>query len=154
MAQPTVLSFGKGLVYLGDGDPEDETFAKICGFNSISLAIEKDTNDVTIPDCDDPDAPAWRATDVLSLAWTSEFEGIMAKEAEPTLWAAVNRAEATNIRIRLVGFGSGVGTPDLQFSGAAHIAATISGERGSKYQISVTATGDGALTRAPVAALA
>lgn len=152
MAQPTVLSFGKGLVYFGDAaDPE--VFAKICGFNSINLAIEKDTNDVTIPDCDDPDAPAWRATDVLSLAWTAEFEGIMAKEAEPLLWAAVNRAEATNIRIRLVGFGTGGGTPDLQFSGAAHISATISGERGNKWQISVQATGDGALTRAMVAAL-
>lgn len=153
MAQPTVLSFGKGLVYFGDGASPDETFAKICGFNSISLQIEKDTNDVTIPDCDDPDAPAWRATDVLSIAWTAEFEGIMAKEAEATLWDAVNSANATNIRIRLVGFGTGGATPDLQFSGAAHIGATISGERGNKYQISVTATGDGALTRTMVAAL-
>jgi hypothetical protein len=153
MAQPTVLSFGKGLVYFGDGASPDELFTKICGFNSIQLAIEKDTNDVTIPDCDDPDAPAWRSTDVLSIAWTAEFEGIMAKEAEATLWAAVNNGMPTNIRIRLVGFGSGSGTPDLQFSGAAHIAATISGERGSKYQISVTATGDGALTRTMVAAL-
>lgn len=153
MAQPTVLSFGKGLVFLGDGaDPE--VFAKICGFNSISLAIEKDTNDVTIPDCDDPDAPAWRATDVLSIAWTAEFEGVLAKEAEPLLWAAVNSGVAVNIRIRLVDFATGVGTPDLQFSGAAHIAATINGERGSKYQISITATGDGVLTRTPVAALA
>lgn len=153
MAQPTVLSFGKGLVFFGDGaDPE--VFAKICGFNSISLAIEKDTNDATIPDCDDPDAPAWRATDVLSIAWTAELEGVLAKEAEPLLWAAVNSGVAVNIRIRLVDFATGVGTPDLQFSGAAHIAATITGERGSKYQISVTATGDGVLTRAPVAALA
>lgn len=152
MAQPTVLSFGKGLVYFGDGEPS-EVFAKICGFNSIELQIEKDTNDVTIPDCDDPDAPAWRSTDVLNIAWNATFEGIMAKEAEPLLWAAINRAEATNIRIRLIGFATGSGTPDLQFSGAAHIAGSLSGERGSKWQISVTATGDGALTRAAVAAL-
>lgn len=152
MAQPTVLSFGKGLVFMGDGaDPE--VFAKICGFNSISLQVEKDTNDVTIPDCDDPDAPAWRATDVLSIAWTAEFQGIMAKEAEPLLWAAINSGVAVNIRLRLVGFGSGTGTPDLQFAGAAHIGGAISGERGNKYQISVTATGDGALTRSMVAAL-
>lgn len=152
MAQPTVLSFGKGLVYFGDGaDPE--VFAKICGFNSTELAIEKDTNDVTLPDCDDPDAPAWKATDVLNIGWSATFEGIMAKEAEPLLWAAINRAEATSIRIRLVGFGSGSGTPDLQFSGKAHVSGNIKGERGNKYQISVSATGDGALTRAPVAAL-
>lgn len=153
MAQPTVLSFGKGLIYFGDS-ASPEVFAKICGFNSIQLQIQKDTNDVTIPDCDDPDAPAWKTTDVLNLAWSSEFQGVMVKEAEALLWAAINRAESTNIRIRLVGFGAGSGTPDLEFSGAAHIAGTISGERGNKYQISVTATGDGALTRTMVAALA
>lgn len=152
MAQPTVFSFGKGLVYLGDAaDPE--VFAKLCGFNSISLQIEKDTNDVTIPDCDDPDAAAWRATDVLALGWTAEFEGILAKEAEPLLWAAVNSSEARNVRIRIIGGGTGSGTPDLEFSGAAHIAENISGTRGEKYQVSVTATGDGALIRASVAAL-
>ncbi|PZU95624.1 MAG: hypothetical protein DI527_01035 [Chelatococcus sp.] len=152
MAQPTVLSFGKGLLFLGDAaDPE--VFAKICGFNSIRLQLEKDTNDVTIPDCDDPDAPAWRATDVLNLSWSVECEGIMAKEAEPLLWAAMNRAEATSLRLRLVGFATGSGTPDLQFSGKAHITASISGERGNKFQISMTGTGDGALTRAAVAAL-
>ena len=154
MAQPTVFSFGKGLVYLGDGDAEDETFTKLCGFNSISLQVEKDTNDVTIPDCDDPDAAAWTATDVLALSWSSEFEGILAKEAEPLLWAAVNSSESRNLRIRIIGAGSGGGTPDLQFAGKAHIGESITGTRGEKYQVSVTATGDGALIRSSVAGLA
>ncbi len=153
MAQPTVFSFGKGLVYLGDAASPDEIFTKLCGFNSIGLQIEKDTNDVTIPDCDDPDLAAWRATDVLALGWTAEFEGILAKEAEPLLWAAVNSSEARSIRIRIIGGGTGSGTPDLEFSGKAHIAENISGARGEKYQVSVTATGDGALVRASVAAL-
>ncbi|SEG59095.1 phage tail tube protein [Bosea lathyri] len=152
MAQPTVLSFGKGLLYLGDG-ASPEVFTKICGFNSIKLTIDKDTNDVTIPDCDDPDAPAWKATDVLNMGWSAEFEGISTKEGEPLLWAAINRAEATSLRLRMVGFGSGSGTPDLQFSGKAHIAGDITGQRGSKWQTSAKATGDGALTRTMVAAL-
>lgn len=153
MAQPTVLPFGKGLTYFGDGaDPE--VFAKICGFRSIQLAIEKDTNDNTIPDCDDPDAPAWRETDVISMGWSFEFQGYMAKASEPLLWAAVNKGTATNIRLRLVDFATGVGTPDLQFSGAAHVTATITGELGGKYEVSVTGTGTGPLTREPVAALA
>lgn len=152
MAQPTVTSFGKGILYIGDG-AGPEVFTKICGFNSISLSIEKDTNDVTIPDCDDPDAPAWKSTDVLALAWSAEAEGIMAKEAEPLIWAATNKGTPTNIRLRLIGSGTGSGTPDLQFSGAAHVAHSITGERGSKWQVSLTVTGDGALTRANVAAL-
>jgi hypothetical protein len=152
MAQPTVTSFGKGILYIGDG-AEPEVFNKICGFNSLSLAVEKDTNDVTIPDCDDPDAAAWRATDVLSLAWNAEAEGIMAKEAEPLIWAATNKGTPTNIRLRLIGQGTGSGTPDLQFAGAGHVAHSITGERGSKWQVAVTVTGDGALTRTNVAAL-
>lgn len=152
MAQPTVLSFGKGLTFLGDG-AEPEVFTKICGFNQMSLSVEKDTNDVTIPDCDDPDAPAWKATDVLAISWSMSFEGVMAKESEPLLWGAVNSGTATSIRQRLVGFGTGAGTPDLQFSGKAHLSAEITGQRGEKWTVKVTATGDGALARASVAAL-
>lgn len=154
MAQPTVTSFGKGILYIGDGTTPDEVFTKICGFNSLSLSIEKDTNDVTIPDCDDSDAPAWRATDVLSLAWSAEAEGIMAKEAEPLIWAATNKGTPTNIRLRLIGAGTGSGTPDLQFAGAGHVSHSITGERGSKWQVSVAVEGDGALVRSNVAALA
>lgn len=153
MAQPTVLSFGKGIFFLGDGATPTEVFTKICGFNSMGLQIQKDTNDVTIPDCDDPDAPAWKATDVLNLAWSLTFEGIMAKEAEPLLWAATSRGVSTNIRQRLVGFGAGAGTPDLQFTGKGHVSHEITGQRGSKWQVKVTVTGDGALARASVAAL-
>lgn len=153
MAQPTVLAFGKGLFFLGDGALVDEAFQKICGFNSMSLQIQKDTNDVTIPDCDNPDAPAWKATDVLNMSWAMSFEGIMAKEAEPLIWAGSNRGISTNIRQRLLGFGAGAGTPDLEFSGKGHLSHEITGQRGNKWQVKVTVVGDGALARASVAAL-
>lgn len=153
MAQPTVLSFGKGIIYVGDAATPTEVFTKLCGFNSMSLTIEKDTNDVTLPDCDDPDAAAWQATDVLSLAWSMEFEGVYAKESAELIWAAVSSGQARNLRLRLVGAGSGGGTPDLQFSGKGHFGMGLQGERGSKWQNSMTVTGDGALVRASVAAL-
>ncbi|MGF7053987.1 hypothetical protein GGC47_003175 [Bosea sp. OAE752] len=153
MAQPIVLSFGKGLFFLGDGAAVDEVFQKICGFNSMGLQIQKDTNDVTIPDCDNPDDPAWKATDVLSLSWSMNFEGVMAKEAEPLLWAATNRGVSTNVRQRLLTFGTGAGTPDLEFSGKGHVSHEITGQRGNKWEVKVTIVGDGALARASVAAL-
>jgi hypothetical protein len=153
MAQPTVLSFGKGIVFVGDGASPDEVFTKLCGFNSMSLTIEKDTNDVTVPDCDNPDAPAWQATDVLSLAWNMEFEGVYAKESSELLWAVTTDGQSRSIRLHLVGGGSGGATPDLRFSGKGHFGLGISGERGSKWQNAVNVTGDGALARASVAAL-
>lgn len=153
MAQPTVLSFGKGIIYVGDAATPTEVFTKLCGFNSMSLTIEKDTNDVTLPDCDDPDAAAWQATDVLSLAWSMEFEGVYAKESADLIWAAVSSGQSRNLRLRLVGAGAGGGTPDLQFSGKGHFGMGLQGERGSKWQSSMNVTGDGELVRASVAAL-
>lgn len=153
MAQPEVFSFGKGIVFMGDAaDPE--VFTKLCGFNSMTLTIEKDTNDVTVPDCDDPDAAAWQATDVLSMAWNMEFEGVYAKESSDLIWDAVTSGSARNLRVHLVGGGSGGGTPDLQFAGKGHFGLTLAGERGSKWQNTLPVTGDGALTRTKVAALA
>lgn len=55
--------------------------------------------------------------------------------------------------MRLVGAGSGSGTPDLQFAGKAHFGQELSGERGSKWQNTSPATGDGELRRTKVAAL-
>lgn len=153
MATPTVFAFGKGLVYLGDG-AGSEVFSKLCGFKNISLTVEKDTNDTVIADCDDPDLAVWRDTDVTAMGWNAEFSGEMAKAAEALLWVAVNGNVSRNIRFHIVGGGTGGGTPDLQFSGAAHITYAITGEFGGKLQIAVTATGDGALTRTNVAALA
>ncbi|RYF30392.1 MAG: hypothetical protein EOO23_05260 [Comamonadaceae bacterium] len=153
MAKPTVLPFGAGIVYIGDGE-DPEVFTKLCGFNSMSLTIEKDTNDNTVPDCDDPDAAAWQSTDVLSLAWSMEFEGVYAKESSDLIWAAVSTGQASNIRVRLVNAGDGSGTPDLQFAGKGHFGLELTGERGSKWQNTLPVTGDGELVRTKVAALA
>jgi hypothetical protein len=152
MAKPTVIPFGAGIVYAGDG-ASPEVFTKICGFNSMSLTIEKDTNDVTVPDCDDPDAAAWQSTNVLSLAWSMEFEGIYAKEASDMIWDLVSSGQAASVRVRLVNAGSGSGTPDLQFAGKGHFGMTLTGERGSTWQNTLPVTGDGELVRTHVAAL-
>lgn len=153
MAKPTVFPFGAGIVFAGDG-ATPEVFTKICGFNSMSLKIEKDTNDSTIPDCDDPDAAAWRGTDVLSLAWSMEFAGVYAKEASDHVWDLVSSGKASSLLIHLVGAGSGSGTPDLQFAGKGHVGLELSAERGGKWQNTLPVTGDGELTRTKVAALA
>lgn len=153
MAKPTVFKYGAGLVYLGDG-ASPEVFSKLCGFKSIGFAIEKDTGDTTVVDCDDPDAASWKDTAVTAMGWTAEFSGELAKEAESLLWAAVNKTTAVSLRIRIVGAGTGPATPDLQFAGAGHITYAPSGAFGALWQVSVSVTGDGALTRSSVAALA
>lgn len=149
MAQPTVISFGKGRLLLGDGaDPE--VFVAPCGFTQGSLTIDKDTSDVTVPDCDDPDAAAWKATDVTALGWSMSFQGVLAKESLPLYKKATFTSLATSIRLELKGMGTGSGTPDVRFAGKGHVRMQINAQRGEKYQVQIDITGDGEITQTDV----
>jgi hypothetical protein len=154
MAQASTLSWGKGIFYLGDGATPTELFAALCGLTKFDLDVDKDINTVVIPDCLNPDLPAWAGTEVASLAWSASGEGVLAKESWEEIEAAGLASTARNVRFRLVGLGSGGATPDRMFSGAAHIKFSISGELGNKWQVSIEITGDGALIGANVAAVA
>ncbi|MDF2809505.1 MAG: hypothetical protein K0S56_536 [Microvirga sp.] len=151
MAAPTTLRFGAGAFYIGDG-AETEVFTKICGFTEASLAIEKESNDTTVPDCDDPDAAAWTERDVVALSWSMSFSGVLAKEALPLLEAETLQSAPTNVRFDLAGAGVGVGTPNKRYAGRAHIRHTITAARGEKWQVEVTVEGDGAISATNVAA--
>jgi hypothetical protein len=151
MAAPTTFRFGAGIFYLESATPG--TFTKICGFTSGSMTMDADVADTVIPDCDNPDAAAWTERDVVALSWGMEFEGVMAKEALELLentWAA---GEAANVRMRLVGGGTGAGTPDRQYAGPGILTISKSGERGQKWTATVTVQSAGAMTITNVAAL-
>lgn len=151
MAAPKTLRFGAGALYIGDGaDPE--VFTKVCGFTSMELTIDKETNDTTVPDCDDPDAAAWTERDVVALSWSMTASGVTAVEALPILEEATISSAPVNIRLDLAGAGTGVGTTVRRYAGRAHITQGMSADRGQKWQTSVTAQGDGALTITSVAA--
>lgn len=152
MASPTTLRFGAGAFYIGDGATPTEVFTKICGFNEVSLSIEKETNDTTVPDCDNPDAASWTERDVVALSWSMSFSGVLAKEALPLLEAETFQSAPTNVRLDLAGAGSGGATPNKRYSGRAHIRHTITASRGEKWQVEVTVEGDGTLASTDVAA--
>lgn len=153
MALPTTFSFGKGVFFLGNGATPTEAFNKICGFESGTLTRTTNTGETTIPDCDNPDLPVPVARDKVSQDWSMEFEGVMAKDAIALLEAAHNATGASNVRLHLVGGGSGGATPDYRWSGPAIIDFTASGQRGERWMVTVSAQGAGALTSASVAAL-
>jgi hypothetical protein len=153
MAQATTLRFGKGVLYMGDAATPTEAFAAICGATQIEMSFDKDTNSVVIPDCADPDAAAWAGTDVASQSWKMSGSGVMSKESFGEIEEAALASVSRNFRLRLVGFGTGSGTPDRLYSGAGHVTASITGERGGRWEVKFEVTGDGALTAANVAAL-
>lgn len=149
MAKPTVLSFGAGKFWISDGG-SPEVFLAPCGFTQGELAVDKSLNDTTIPDCDDPDAPAWSGNDVQSVSWTMQFQGILAKESMPIYSRAVFSMKSVKVRQEFKGLGTGVGTPDKRYEGLGHVTMTITSQLGQKVQVQINVTGDGELVESNV----
>lgn len=100
MARPTTYSAKKLLILLGDGGTP-ETFAAPCGLTTRGINFSKETNDVTVPDCDDPDLPAWTERAVRTLSATVSGSGILAAEAFETWREAFLATDAVNARIKI-----------------------------------------------------
>lgn len=151
MAAPTTLRFGAGVFYIGDG-ASPEVFTKVCGFNSSEVTIDKSTSSTTVPDCDDVDEAAWEEKDVSSKSWSMSFSGVAAVEALPTLETATLSGVSVNVRLDLLGAGTGAGTTTRRYAGAAHVKSSLTGQRGERWSVKVDVEGDGALTISSVAA--
>jgi hypothetical protein len=146
MAKPTTINASKLYISLGDGAPT-EVFAAPCGLTTRGMTLTKDLNDVTVPDCDDPDAPAWIERTVASLSGEVTGSGILATEAWPVWRNRYNATTSGNVRI-------GIGVPLAQnggwYAGKAHITSlAVTGDLGEKLQVAVTLVSDGAWTWVP-----
>src|ERR1700741_139848 len=84
MARPTTLAFSKMLILVGNGH-SPETFSSPCGLTTKGLDLSASSNDVQVPDCDDPDAPAWTERVVKALSGKVSGSGILAVESF-TFW--------------------------------------------------------------------
>lgn len=142
MAAPTTAKFGKFRVLLGDG-AEPEVFTAPCGFTSKSLALSKNLTDINLPDCDDPDAPAWVGRDVESLTASITGEGVMAAESAPTWMDAYENTDSVSVKVELV-FPATTWT----YTGKMHLSSlTLSAEQGGRIQANVEMQSDGQLVR-------
>lgn len=77
MAQAKTLKFNQQLMMLGDGAEPDQGFDAPCGFESLNMTVNIETNTTSIPDCDDPDLPAWLASDEVSKQMVLSGEGVL-----------------------------------------------------------------------------
>lgn len=143
MAKPTTFSASKLYVSLGDG-ASPETFAAPCGLTTRGFTLSKDTNDVTVPDCADPDAPAWTERAVRTLSGEFTGSGILAAEALSTWQAAFDDTSSRNAR---VGINAVAADNGGYYSGRFHLTNFgWSGDLGDKIKVSVTMVSDGELT--------
>lgn len=144
MAQPTTYKGSTVAIYLEDtGTPG--TYLRPCGLNNHSVNFSKNTRDVTVPDCSDPDLPAWIERGVESLDMSASGSGILAAEAVDDWWAAFADTDSVNARVYI---GTPTDTTNGRFwEGKVHITGfEVTGERGDKAQVTVSIVSDGLMT--------
>lgn len=138
MAQPTTAKPGKMRVLLGNGaDPE--VFSAPCGLTTKGLTITKNLSEVTIPDCDDPDAPFWMARDVESMSASISGEGVLAAESEAIWNTAAFSTDSLNVRVE-VEFTTGTRV----FEGAFHLNEFgVNAQQGQRVSANISLQSDG-----------
>lgn len=143
MAKPTTYRGTSLLIKVGDGaDPE--VFSFPCGLTTNGLNRSAETNDVSVPDCADPDAPAWTERETSALSWEASGSGVLADESV-AIWDAWHASGLPkNVQIDV-----GTATAGRRYTGRALLTSyNITGERGQKVTVEVTLSGDGELTAA------
>lgn len=141
MAKPTTFPFKDLIILIGDGAAPTEEFIAPCGLTTKNFELSANSNEVQVPDCDDPDAPAWIERVVATMTGQIAGNGVMAKESFD-LWRDWALEGVTkNARVQIVGTGMG-------FYGGAFIlsAFAISADLGDKVQVDITMDSDGQIT--------
>lgn len=143
MAQPTVLVGTKLLILVGDG-ALPEVFSQPCGLTTRTFDLAASTNTTLIPDCDDPEAPAWEAKDVNALSATVSGSGVMAVESFDTWndWFMGATSKSLQIKLDSAALGHWAGSFILT-------ALKYGGQRGQKVTVDITLVNDGAVVWVP-----
>lgn len=148
MAKPTTFSGSQMLILVGDG-ASPEVFTAPCGLTTKGLNRTADTADTTVPDCDDPSAPAWTESEVISLSWEASGSGVLASESVQMweTWFASGHSKNVKVHVKT---GANAGR---SYAGTALLTAfNVSGERGQKVTVEVTLKGTGVLTPSAITA--
>lgn len=77
MAKPITLAFSKFKIWVEDPDHPGQ-FVAPCGFTQKALNLQAETSDTNVPDCDDPEAPAWKERAISALSGQVTGSGVMA----------------------------------------------------------------------------
>lgn len=144
MAKPTVLAGTKLLILVGDG-ASPEVFAQPCGLTTQGIDFSASTNTTLIPDCADPEAPAWEAKDVNALSAQVTGQGVMAVESFDVWNDWFQSATAKNVQIKLDNAALGHWAGQFVLSGLKY-----GGQRGQKVTVDITMVNNGEVPWVPL----
>lgn len=140
MAEPTSIEGTQVTIRVGDGG-SPETFSHPCLINAErGVSFTKSNNDVIVPDCTNPEDPAWRQIAHDSIACAVSGAGILDNvlatiQAYDSWFRGSTRK---NVRIYLGSVGYWQGSFDLT-------TFEVTGERGNKALVNIALDSDGAV---------
>jgi predicted secreted protein len=144
MTLPTTLKGSKVRVLVGNG-ATPETFGAPCGLNQRGITFNKNMNEISIPDCDDPDLVNWLGREADTLSASISGQGLLAQEAESTWWTWFSSSTSRNVRLE---FYNDAGSRQFYFSGKFHLSSfEIGATRGERSTVTIAAESDGTITR-------
>lgn len=144
MAKPITAKFGSFFVRLSNG-AVPAVFTAPCGFSSKSFNRSKNFGEVNVPDCDDPDAPAWIERDVQSMTASISGDGVLASEAIPVWEGAMASTNSIAAEVEIVWPN---GSSDI-YTGNFHVESfEVTATLGERVNVSVSMQSDGPITYA------
>lgn len=147
MAQPTTRRGTKLRVLQGDGATPSEVFAAYCAINAKEVRFTSQTGEFYVPDCDDPEAPAWRQIVKSGRALTVTGSGTLNMADLERYQAAYDDDEAVNYRIELDVANATHG--GHWAGGFALTEFGITGNDAELVQVSITLESNGPVTWVP-----
>ncbi|MFC7399590.1 phage tail tube protein [Chelatococcus sp. GCM10030263] len=141
MAKPTTLSAAKLLVMLGDGATPTEAFTAPCGLTTKGISLSAASNDITVPDCDDPDAASWSERVISALSGTVSGSGVLAMESFETWRDYFFSGASKNARVKI---DTTLANNGGYFEGKFILTTfNVTGELGNKIQVEIELQNDG-----------
>ena len=114
-----------------------------CGFNQNAITFSKGLEEVTIPDCDDPDEVPWLGRDAVSLSISITGDGVVAVESTEEVLDMQNDTESFPAKIELE-----FPAKTITYTGALHVETVELGrQNGRRVTISTSMQSDGEFTK-------
>jgi hypothetical protein len=140
VAQAKTLRFAQQSLLLGNGATPTEIFSAPCGFTSLGLTVDIQTNTTNVPDCADPDLPSWLVSDEVSKQMKLTGDGVLDTDALATWRTWLMAGGEKN-----VWFTAGTGANAGGYWQAPGILDKFeeSGARGERWSLSIGITLNG-----------
>lgn len=142
MATATTIKGGKIRVLLGN-DATPIVYAAPCGFTQRSITLNKGLEEVSIPNCENPDSVDWVGRDATSLSMSISGEGVLASESVDTWIEGFESIESIPVKVEWE-----FPAKTITWTGRMHIESMeVGANNGQRATNNVSLQSDGEMVR-------